>query len=257
MADMSRRPVVLEPLGDGNDGRLRVGAYEIEGSTARSRFREFFRNFRLGNVYLYRDALIRHWNRGEYFVEVDLAHVHEYDEVLLQSLQVKRSPKFKLLLVVIARTDAFIIIHVGFIITTSLIVVTNSVTLQCLQTRPTEILPFFEAGAKDALRVFLTQQGAEQLNDSTVPDFQVILVSSEKTQSLRNLTAEHVNRLLKVPGIVISCSRLRVKANLVVVRCTVCGTLKVPVAMVYFSLCTTSLSPHRIGSIMTKFFYLT
>lgn len=90
MADMSLRPVVLEPQGDRNDGRLRVGAFEIEGSTARSRFREFFRNFRLGNVYLYRDALIRHWNRGEYFLEVDLAHVHEYDEVLLQSLQVRR-----------------------------------------------------------------------------------------------------------------------------------------------------------------------
>ena len=88
MADMSLRPVVLEPHTDGYDGRQRVGAYEIEGSAARSRFREFFRNFRLGNVYPYRDALIRHWNRGEFFVEVDLAHVHEYDEVLLQSLQV-------------------------------------------------------------------------------------------------------------------------------------------------------------------------
>ena len=88
MADMSLRPVVLEPHTDGNDGRQRVGAYEIEGSAARSRFREFFRNFRLGNVYPYRDALIRHWNRSEFFVEFDLAHVHEYDEVLLQSLQV-------------------------------------------------------------------------------------------------------------------------------------------------------------------------
>jgi DNA replication licensing factor MCM5 len=127
------------------------------------------------------------------------------------------------------------VIDAKFMIMALFTLLTNLATLQCLQTRPTEILPFFEAGAKDALRVFLTQQGAEQLNDSTVPDFQVILISSEKTQSLRNLTAEHVNRLLKVPGIVISCSRLRVKANLVVVRCTVCGTLKVPGAVVQFS----------------------
>jgi MCM N-terminal domain len=91
MADMSRRPVVLEPHTDAYDGRQIVGAYEIEGSAARSRFREFFRNFRLGNVYPYRDALIRHWNRSEFYVEVDLAHVHEYDEVLLQSLQVPPS----------------------------------------------------------------------------------------------------------------------------------------------------------------------
>jgi DNA replication licensing factor MCM5 len=96
-----------------------------------------------------------------------------------------------------------------------------------LQTRPTEILPFFELGAKDALRVFLTQSGANQLDESTVPDFQVILTSAEKTQSLRTLTAEHVNRLLKVPGIVISCSRLRVKANLIVIRCKGCGAVKV------------------------------
>ena len=85
----------------------------------------------------------------------------------------------------------------------------------------------FEIGAKAALEQFLTESGAKQLNESTVPDFQVILISAEKTQSLRNLTAEHVNRLLKVPGIVISCSRLRVKANLVVIKCKGCNAVKV------------------------------
>jgi hypothetical protein len=32
----------------------------------------------------------------------------------------------------------------------------------------------------------------------TIPDFQVILNSSQSPQSLRNLTAEHVNSLIKV-----------------------------------------------------------
>jgi hypothetical protein len=66
MADMSRRPIVLEPQGDNNDDRNRRGGYEIEGSTARTKFREFFRNFRQGNVYIYRDALIRNWYTCEY-----------------------------------------------------------------------------------------------------------------------------------------------------------------------------------------------
>lgn len=236
MADMSRRPVVLEPEGDGYDRRPRVGAYEIEGSTARLRFREFFRNFRLGNVYLYRDALIRHWNRKEFFVEVDLAHVHEYDEVLLQSLQVDgrqnesglqqsgydtqiRCPETRVFCIKCSHSQ---LMHLVVNVLSA-----DVFSLTTLQTRPTEILPFFEVGAKDALRAFLTQQGVDQLSELTVPDFQVILISAEKTQSLRNLTAEHVNRLLKVPGIVISCSRLRVKANLVVVRCTTCSSIKV------------------------------
>jgi DNA replicative helicase MCM subunit Mcm2 (Cdc46/Mcm family) len=46
--------------------------------------------------------------------------------------------------------------------------------------------------------MFLTQQSTELVDQSTVPDFQVILKSAEMTQSLRNLTANHVNKLLKV-----------------------------------------------------------
>jgi hypothetical protein len=88
MADMSRRPIVLEAQGDNYDDRARRGGYEIEGSTARSRFREFFRNFRQGNNYIYREALIINWQRQKYVIEVDLGHVNEYDDVLLQSLQV-------------------------------------------------------------------------------------------------------------------------------------------------------------------------
>jgi DNA replicative helicase MCM subunit Mcm2 (Cdc46/Mcm family) len=36
-----------------------------------------------------------------------------------------------------------------------------------------------------------------------VPDFQIVLRSSQFPQSLRSLTSEHVNKLVKVPGIVI------------------------------------------------------
>lgn len=87
--DEIRRPVVLQPP-DLNDswGSNNLVNFEIDGSGARNRFREFFRNFRLENVYLYRDALIRHWNRKELFVEVDLSHLNQFDEILFNNLQV-------------------------------------------------------------------------------------------------------------------------------------------------------------------------
>lgn len=87
----SRQPVVLQPpdtnaAWSGGDSSL--VDFNIEGSNARSRFREFFRNFRLDNVFIYRDALIRNWNRRDYFVEVDLSHLNQFDEILFNNLQV-------------------------------------------------------------------------------------------------------------------------------------------------------------------------
>jgi hypothetical protein len=87
--DESRAPVVLQPPDAGDTwGGSRLVNFDIDGSSARNRFREFFRNFRLENVFIYRDALIRHWNRKEMFVEVDLSHLNQFDEVLFNNLQV-------------------------------------------------------------------------------------------------------------------------------------------------------------------------
>lgn len=60
----------------------------LDGSSIRSRFREFIRNFRSNNVFHYRDAIVRQWNRRSYFIEVDLAHVKEFDEELLNNILV-------------------------------------------------------------------------------------------------------------------------------------------------------------------------
>jgi DNA replicative helicase MCM subunit Mcm2 (Cdc46/Mcm family) len=72
----------------------------------------------------------------------------------------------------------------------------------------------------------LTAENQEVLKQSNVPDFQIILKSNQNTHSLRDLTAEHVNSLIKVPGIVISCSKARSKAVEVVIRCTKCRNTK-------------------------------
>lgn len=88
----SRAPFVLESNNEAVSswGAQRSLDFNVEGSNARVRFREFFRNFRIDNDYIYRNSLIQHWNRNEYFVEVDLAHVNEFDEVLFNNLQVNK-----------------------------------------------------------------------------------------------------------------------------------------------------------------------
>ena len=98
--DGQKAPVVLEKYSNtshnhfyhhwesANGQHPHGGDYEISGSLARMKFREFFRNYRIGNVYHYREALLRHWTQGLHFIEVDLAHVTEFDEILLNNLQV-------------------------------------------------------------------------------------------------------------------------------------------------------------------------
>ena len=93
-----------------------------------------------------------------------------------------------------------------------------------LKSRPTETIPMFEGAAKDALKQFLLKQSEEAVT-KTIPDFQIIFQSAQLPQSLRNLTAEHVNKLVKVPGIVISCTNTRARATNIVVRCTKCGQI--------------------------------
>jgi DNA replication licensing factor MCM5 len=91
------------------------------------------------------------------------------------------------------------------------------------------MLPFFEAGAREALKNILRMSSAETAGKVTIPEFQVILKSAQLPQSLRNLTAEHVNMLVKIPGIVISCSKIRAKATQISIRCTKCGNVMVSV----------------------------
>ncbi len=80
---------VVEPLTDLIPAQAAgEGVRELQGSIARKLFREFFRNFSLGNIFIYRESLFRQWSRNEYFVEVNLAHVQEFHRDLFNCLQV-------------------------------------------------------------------------------------------------------------------------------------------------------------------------
>lgn len=88
-------------------------------------------------------------------------------------------------------------------------------------------MTFFEAGAKDALKMSLTVENRDVLSQTTIPDFQIILRSNQNIQSIRTLTAEHANTLIKVPGIIITSSKTRPIATLICIRCTKCQCVKV------------------------------
>ena len=64
--------------------------------------------------------------------------------------------------------------------------------------RPNDAIPIFESAVKDALKHLLSTTGAATLDMAGIPDFQIIFESSQRSYSLRKLTAEHVNTLVKV-----------------------------------------------------------
>ena len=60
---------------------------------------------------------------------------------------------------------------------------------------------YFGLGAKDALERFLTDESNALAQGPSSPDFQIVLKSEQLPESLRNLTADHVNKLIKVTWI--------------------------------------------------------
>ena len=98
----------------------------------------------------------------------------------------------------------------------------NPDLLSRITERPTIYIPEFERAAKAALeRVIVELPQGEEL-----PNFQILYDSDQVPQQLRNINADHVNKLIKVPGIVISASRIQNKALEISCRCNKCGARK-------------------------------
>jgi DNA replication licensing factor MCM5 len=159
-----------------------------------ARFREFLRTFRVGPIFHYREQLISNYRRNNYFFTVELTHLGSYDQYL-QDLVLK-SPK--------------------------------------------EYLPLMENAAKDTLGQLLVLNRTEQQYNQTgvetdptnnLPDMQVLISSEQAHLPLRQVHALEINRLVKVPGIIISASRVRTKCVAATLRCRNCGnTKRVPIA---------------------------
>lgn len=165
-------------------------------------------NYRLGaQKYIYRDKLLRMQRRlrncgasptkGNAKLEIDVAHLGEYDGSLL-----------------------------GY-----------------LRDQPGTILPAIELAAGDALKTLLYDLRKERLDEDADDDvedrqtlsiergydqhgnspvIQVLLKGNLGFTPLRSIKSEHVNRLIRCPGIVISAAPVRSRATQLVVRCPRC-----------------------------------
>ncbi|POM60353.1 DNA replication licensing factor MCM5 [Phytophthora palmivora] len=153
----------------------------------------FLRGFRVGPLFYYREQLLANARRNHWFVTVNLSHVAAFDQEL-QDLLLK-SPK--------------------------------------------EQLPLLENAAKEMLAQLLVSstQGQEavaadsssdnaSLRAANLPDIQAILTSDQAPVALRHVHSQEINRLVKVPGIVISATRVRTKCMSATLRCRNCGHTK-------------------------------
>lgn len=93
--------------------------------------------------------------------------------------------------------------------------------LDLLLKEPKIYLSLFQNAAKEVLLQSIPRSDESNL-DQSIPEIQVILQSRQVPTSLRNITATEVNRLLMVPGIIISASKSTPKATSVVLLCKNC-----------------------------------
>lgn len=158
----------------------------------------FLRAFRVGPLFFYREQLIANFRRGLHFFTLHLTHLAAYDQ-FLQDLLLK-SPKEYLPLV--ERAAKEMLAHL--LVLSSSAAGNEDVTM-----------------AGDALA---GSAGSGSLNH--LPDIQVVLKSDQSATPLRHVHAQEINRLVKVPGIIISATRVRTKCVSATLRCKHCGNTK-------------------------------
>ncbi|EXJ60429.1 minichromosome maintenance protein 5 [Cladophialophora yegresii CBS 114405] len=95
-----------------------------------------------------------------------------------------------------------------------------------LTSEPAEVIPLFEQALKQCTQRIVYPHE----RDVTLPQHQLLLHSSVAHISIRDLTAENVSHLVRIPGIVIGASTLSSKATLVTIQCRNCEhTQQLPV----------------------------
>ncbi|KDQ54789.1 hypothetical protein JAAARDRAFT_71594 [Jaapia argillacea MUCL 33604] len=107
----------------------------------------------------------------------------------------------------------------------------NDELAHAIQDKPTDILPLFENAATKAARSILfplipsTDETSEQAQ--SIPKLQISIRSGLNMQQFRDLTADTMNKLVRIPGIVISASVLSSRATKLHLQCRACRSTKV------------------------------
>ncbi|KAK3710538.1 hypothetical protein QZH41_009373, partial [Actinostola sp. cb2023] len=88
-----------------------------------------------------------------------------------------------------------------------------------LNKNPTELLPLFEEAARQVADE-VTRPRPE--DDEEAQDVQIMLRSGSNPLQVRELRSEHMAKLVKLPGIIISASAIRAKATSIAIQCRSC-----------------------------------
>ncbi|EIN13640.1 MCM-domain-containing protein [Punctularia strigosozonata HHB-11173 SS5] len=101
-----------------------------------------------------------------------------------------------------------------------------------IQDRPADILPLFENAATKAARAILfpLAGGSEERTEAaaqSIPKVQITVKSGLNLSQFRDLTADTMNKLVRVPGIVISASVLSSRATKLHLQCRACRSTKI------------------------------
>ncbi|KAI6134041.1 MCM-domain-containing protein [Pisolithus croceorrhizus] len=108
----------------------------------------------------------------------------------------------------------------------------NDELAHAMQDRPADILPLFENAATKAARTILfplassSDDRAEAALQS-IPRIQIMMQSGLNMQRFRDLTADTMNKLVRIPGIVISASVLSSRATKLHLQCRACKSTKI------------------------------
>ena len=89
--------------------------------------------------------------------------------------------------------------------------------------RPGFHLPLFEAAALEAA---VSMAIVDETQENDLPQFQITLTSSKQPITIRQLLSSQVSRVVMIPGIVISSSKVKAKATTVVAQCRGCHANK-------------------------------
>ncbi|KAJ8514928.1 hypothetical protein ONZ45_g7590 [Pleurotus djamor] len=108
----------------------------------------------------------------------------------------------------------------------------NDELAHAIQDRPADILPLFENAASKAARTILfplsgtSDERAEEAAEA-IPKVQITLRSGLNMLQFRDLTADLMNKLVRIPGIVISASILSSRSTKLHLQCRACRSVKI------------------------------
>ncbi|KAF8736738.1 hypothetical protein AX14_014061 [Amanita brunnescens Koide BX004] len=105
----------------------------------------------------------------------------------------------------------------------------NDELAHAIQDRPADVLPLFENAATRVARLILSPRrdaDGEDQSELAAPKVQITLSSALNLLQFRQLTADTMNKLVRIPGIVISASVLFSRATKLHLHCRACGHIK-------------------------------